>query len=165
MKYLTLFILIVACAFGYSFSQDKTDKEKKIEQIIENKQFKFTARSVTPMSGSTINLTSTYDLVVDSTQVEAWLPFYGRAYQSDYGSTEGGIKFKEEAKVLNIRKDEKKKSYEIRIEVDTTKDAFKIFIQAGNTGYATMSILSNRKQSVSYYGVIEPLDEIKKSEK
>jgi hypothetical protein len=163
MKQLALLILILTCAFGYSLAQSKAEKEKKIEQIIEGKQFKFTARSVTPMSGSTINLTSTYDLVVDSMQVEAWLPFYGRAYQSDYGSTEGGIKFKEEAKVLNIKKDEKKNSYEIRIEVDTTKDSYKIFIQAGTSGYATMSILSNRKQSVSYYGIIEPLEELKKA--
>ena len=159
MKRLILFILVFSCTFGYSFAQNKADQAKQIQQIIESRQFRFTARSVTPMSGSTINLSSNYDLVVDSTEVEAWLPFYGRAYQSDYGSTEGGIKFKEEAKVLNIKKNEKKESYEINIEVDTTKDSYKIYIQAGNSGYASMNISSNRKQSVSYYGIIEPLEE------
>ena len=159
MKRFVLFILMFWMAIGYSFAQNEKSKESEIQRIIENKQFKFTARSVTPMSGSTINLTSEYDLVVDSMDVEAWLPFYGRAYQTDYGSTEGGIKFKEQAKVLDIQKDEKKGGYSIRIEVDTSKDSYKIFIRAGASGYASMDILSNRKQSVSYYGIIEPLEE------
>lgn len=145
--------------WGSGFAQNKTDKEKQIKQIIEGKHFKFTARSVTPLSGSSINLTSDYDLIVDSIHVEAWLPFYGRAYQTDYGSTEGGIKFKENAKVLEVKRNKKDDGYEIRIEVDTTNDSYKIFIRAGDGGYASMDILSNRKQSVSYYGVIEPLAE------
>lgn len=159
MKRLASLIVIIMVPLGYSFAQDKNDKEAKIREMIEGRQFKFTARSVTPMSGSTINLTSTYDFVVDSMQVEAWLPFYGRAYQSDYGSTEGGIKFKEEAKLLDIQYNEKKESYEIRIEVDTIKYSYKIFIHAGKSGYASMNVISNRKQSVSYYGIIEALEE------
>lgn len=146
-------------AFGYVSAQDAQSTEKTIRQLIESKQFKFTARSVTPMSGATINLTSSYDLVVDSSEVEAWLPFYGRAYQSDYGSTEGGIKFKEEAKSYEIEVNEKKKMIELRIQVDTTKDTYKIYIHAGESGYASMNISSNRRQSVSYYGIIEGLEE------
>ncbi|TDO04668.1 DUF4251 domain-containing protein [Sunxiuqinia elliptica] len=157
MKQFTLFMLMIMLSLGMGYAQDKT--ESTIQEMIEGKQFKFTARSVTPLSGSTINLTSTYDLVVDSSLVEAWLPFYGRAYQSDYGSTEGGIKFKEEAKLYEVKYNEKKKSYAVRIEVDTAKDSYKIYISAGESGYASMSISSNRKQSVSYYGIIEALDE------
>ncbi len=157
MKQFTLFMLMIMLSLGMGYAQDKT--ESTIQEMIEGKQFKFTARSVTPLSGSTINLTSTYDLVVDSSLVEAWLPFYGRAYQSDYGSTEGGIKFKEEAKLYEVKYNEKKKSYAVRIEVDTAKDSYKIYISAGESGYASMSISSNRKQSVSYYGIIEAIDE------
>ncbi|MHA7111326.1 DUF4251 domain-containing protein [Sunxiuqinia elliptica] len=157
MKQFTLFMLMIMLSLGMGYAQDKT--ESTTQEMIEGKQFKFTARSVTPLSGSTINLTSTYDLVVDSSLVEAWLPFYGRAYQSDYGSTEGGIKFKEEAKLYEVKYNEKKKSYAVRIEVDTAKDSYKIYISAGESGYASMSISSNRKQSVSYYGIIEAIDE------
>ncbi|SFE89467.1 DUF4251 domain-containing protein [Sunxiuqinia elliptica] len=157
MKQFTLFMLMIMLSLSMGYAQDTT--ESAIQEMIEGKQFKFTARSVTPLSGSTINLTSTYDLVVDSSLVEAWLPFYGRAYQSDYGSTEGGIKFKEEAKLYEVKYNEKKKSYALRIEVDTAKDSYKIYISAGESGYASMSISSNRKQSVSYYGIIEAIDE------
>lgn len=157
MKQFTLFMLMIMLSLSMGYAQDKT--ESTIQEMIEGKQFKFTARSVTPLSGSTINLTSTYDLVVDSSLVEAWLPFYGRAYQSDYGSTEGGIKFNEEAKLYEVKYNEKKKSYAVRIEVDTAKDSYKIYISAGESGYASMSISSNRKQSVSYYGIIEALNE------
>ena len=159
MKRFTLLFLFFWVGVGYSSAQDEKNKTDEIWQMIENRQFQFSARSVTPMSGGTINLTSEYDLMVDSSNVEAWLPYYGRAYQTDYGSTEGGIKFKEKAKVLDIQKNEKKKTYDIRIEVDTDKDSYKIFIQAGASGYASMNIISTRRQSVSYYGTIEPLDE------
>ncbi|HKJ40833.1 MAG TPA: DUF4251 domain-containing protein [Sunxiuqinia sp.] len=159
MKRIALLILLFLVAFGSSFAQEDKKKEDQIRQLIENEKFQFSARSVTPMSGGTINLTSEYDLVVDTTHVEAWLPYYGRAYQTDYGSTEGGIKFKERAKVLDVKKDDKKKTYEIRIEVDTDNDSYKIFIRAGYTGYASMDIISTRRQSVSYYGIIEPLNE------
>ena len=159
MKRFLVLVLMSFLFLGSSFAQKKTDKEQQIRKIIENKHFKFTARSVTPMSGSTINLTSEYDLIVDSTSIESWLPFYGRAYQTDYGSTEGGIKFKENAKVLEVKRNAKKDGYEVRIEVDTSNDSYKIFVRAGDSGYATMAIISNRKQSISYYGIIEPLKE------
>ncbi|WP_321288543.1 DUF4251 domain-containing protein [uncultured Sunxiuqinia sp.] len=159
MKKMTSVILLLLMFSFISMAQKEADKKENIKVLIESRQFKFTARSVTPMSGGTINLTSTYDFSVDSMQVESWLPFYGRAYQSDYGSTEGGIKFKEVAKVLKVERNGKKDSYEIRIEVDTAKDSYKINIHAGDSGYASMSVLSNRRQSVSYYGIIEPLDE------
>lgn len=159
MKRFVLFILMMWVALGYSFGQEDKKKEEELKQLIESRHFQFSARSVTPMSGGTINLTSEYELIVDSMNVEAWLPFYGRAYQTDYGSTEGGIKFKEKAKVLDIQKNEKKQTYEIRIEVDTDKDSYKIFIRAGFSGYASMDIISTRRQSVSYYGTIEPLKE------
>ncbi|MGQ7869580.1 DUF4251 domain-containing protein [Sunxiuqinia sp. sy24] len=159
MKRLVLLFLTLFLVLGQLFAQNSKSAEKTIRQLIESKQFKFTARSVTPMSGATINLTSSYDLVVDSSEVEAWLPFYGRAYQSDYGSTEGGIKFKEQAKAFDLKVNEKKEMVEVRIEVDTTKDTYKIYIHAGESGYASMSISSNRRQSVSYYGIIEPLGE------
>ncbi len=157
MKQLALIFLVFLIPFVQSFAQESDEKE--ILELIESKQFKFTARSVTPLSGTTINLTSTYDLVVDSAEVEAWLPFYGRAYQTDYGSTEGGIKFKEKAKAFDVKVNEKKETYEIRIEVDTPRDSYKLYIQAGESGYASMSVTSNRRQSVSYYGIIEALEE------
>lgn len=159
MKQLALIFLMSFMPFVHAFAQEKESDEKEILELIESKQFKFTARSVTPLSGSTINLTSTYDLVVDSAEVEAWLPFYGRAYQTDYGSTEGGIKFKEKVKVFDVEVNEKKETYIVRIEADTTRDSYKITIHTGKSGYGSMSITSNRRQSVSYYGIIEALEE------
>lgn len=158
MKKIVLGILMSFIFFGFAISQTKTEKENEMRQLIESKQFKFTARSVTPLSGTPINLTSEYDLIVDSLKIEAWLPFYGRAYQTDYGSTEGGIKFKEVAKTMDVKLDKKKKIYNIRIEVDTPKDSYKIYIQAGSSGYANMNLNSYKKQSVSYYGIIEAID-------
>ena len=143
--------------------QRRLEKEAEVKQLIDSQKFRFVAREAIPLSGSKVNLTSLYDLKVDGMMIESWLPFFGRAYHVDYGSQDGGIKFKEKADHLNIRYKEKKKVYEINITVDTDKDNYKINISAGASGYADMTVVSNNRQSISYYGVIEPLKEEKEN--
>lgn len=144
-----------------SRKERQVQKEEEIRQLIESQEFCFIARSVTPMAGPRIDLTSRYDLAVDSTRVEAWLPFFGRAYRAEYGGGEGGIKFKEEAEEIDIQYNKRKKIYRISMNVDTDKDNYRVLITAGLSGYADVNITSNNRQSVSYYGVIEPLEEEK----
>lgn len=158
MKKTGAIVLVLLLSVVYSFSQTNLKETNQFQQMIENRQFKFVAHSLMPLTGSTVHLTSIYDLKVDSLNVEAWLPFYGRAYQHDYGSA-GGIKFNEKANTLEIEVTEEKQIYKVKIEVKTKNDSYLIFIHAGGGGYASMSINSNRRQSVSYYGVIEALDQ------
>ena len=138
--------------------QRRTAKEKNIKQLIDSRQFRFVARSVIPLSGPKVELTSSYDLKIDSMMVESWLPFYGRAYHVDYGDRDGGIKFKEEADQMDVRFNKKKKMYRIDLTVDTDKDNYQISISAGLGGYADVNIVSNNRQAIGYYGTIEPLE-------
>ncbi len=153
-------LLITALANAQTGSkQRRSEKEQEVKQLIDSQKFRFVAREAIPLSGRKVDLTSLYDLKVDSMMVESWLPFFGRAYHVDYGSQDGGIKFKEKAGQLDIRYNGKKKVYEINITVDTDKDNYRINISAGVSGYADMTIISNNRQSISYYGIIEPLKE------
>ncbi len=160
-----LVIVLVGANFGYAqkmtAKQRKEQKEQQIKELIDNSRFSFVAQSVLPMSGPKIDLTSYYFLSVDSMMVESWLPFFGRAYHVEYGSTDGGIKFKEKADRVSIQYDEKKKLYHIYLDVTTEKESYKIHISAGIGGSASMGIISNNRQSVSYFGVIEPFPEKK----
>jgi len=144
-----------------SRKEQKAQKEQEIKQLIESQQFRFIARAVLPMSGPRIDLTSTYDLTVDSTMVEAWLPFFGRAYQAEYGGRDGGIKFKEEVEKIDVTYNKRKQIYQINMDVDTDKDNYRVRITAGLSGYGDVSINSNNRQSISYYGIIEPLEKKK----
>lgn len=144
-----------------SRKEQKAQKEQEIKQLIESRQLRFIARAVIPMSGPRIDLTTTYDLTLDSVMVEAWLPFFGRAYHLEYGGRDGGIKFKEEAEKIEVEYNKRKKMYSINMEIDTDKDNYQVRISAGLSGYADVSINSNNRQSISYYGIIEPLEEKK----
>lgn len=144
-----------------SRKEQRAQKEQEIKQLIDSRQFRFVARAVLPMSGPRIDLTSTYDLKLDSTMVDAWLPFFGRAYYVEYGGRDGGIKFKEEAEKIDVTYNKRKKIYQIKLDVDTDKDHYRLRISAGLSGYADVSISSNNRQSISYYGIIEPLREKK----
>ncbi|MGV8095642.1 MAG: DUF4251 domain-containing protein [Mangrovibacterium sp.] len=157
-----LLAVTFAGAQNLTAKQRKAQKEQEIKQLIDSRQFRFIARAVIPMAGPRIDLTSTYDLTVDSMKVEAWLPFFGRAYRVEYGDREGGIKFKDEADTMDIKYNKRKKMYNIDFTVDTDKDNYQVRISAGLSGYADVSVNSNNRQSISYYGIIEPLESDKK---
>ncbi len=156
-------LAVIPLASGQELSkkEQRAQKEQEMKQLIDSLQFRFIARSVIPMSGPRIDLTSVYDLEMDSSKVEAWLPFFGRAYHVEYGGRDGGIKFKGEAENLDVEYNKRKKIYQIRFEVDTDKDQFQVNISAGLSGYADVNISSTNRQAISYYGIIEPLEKKK----
>ncbi|MGQ8338378.1 DUF4251 domain-containing protein [Sunxiuqinia sp. A32] len=158
MKRIAIVISLLIGIFWIAEAQDKQVKADEIKQLIESQQFKFTARSANPLIGGRIDLTSTYDFTVDSMKVEAWLPYYGRAYRIDYGSTNGGIKFKETAESIDISLNKKENAYKVKIVVDTKNDYYQIYLEVGLAGYGILNISSNNRQSISFYGIIEPLD-------
>lgn len=165
MKRIVIFIgwmlLAVSCAGAQELTakQRKAQKEQEMRELIGSRQFRFVARAVIPMSGPRVDLTSVYDLKMDSTSVEAWLPFYGRAYHVEYGGRDGGVKFRGEVKEMDVRYHQRKKIYQFIFRVDTDKDRYQVRLSAGLSGYADVSISSNNRQNISYYGIIEPLEE------
>lgn len=161
MKQLCIILLLAGLAAfpSYAKKEKKAQKEQAVKNLIESKHYRFVARTAQPMSGGSINLTSEYDLVVDSTQIKSFLPFFGRAYSVDYGSTDGGIKFDNKADEYTSEWNAKKKTYHIAIRVKGKRDVYQISLDAGISGYANLHISSNDKQSISFYGTIEKIEE------
>ena len=151
-------ILTVQGANRSDKNKIKLEKEKEMQELIESGSFRFIARSANPMSGPAINLTSTYDLKIDGDIIEAWLPFYGRAYHVKYGDREGGIKFKEQAEKSDLQFKSRKKTYEYIASVKTDGDMYELKLSAGLNGYGSLNINSRNRQSISFYGIIEALD-------
>ena len=158
MKYLVFIILLLIGTSVQSSNKDKEAKANEIKELVESQQFRFIAQTAIPRAGSSINLTSYYDFQIDSMEVSSWLPFYGRAYQVEYGG-DGGIKFEETARTLEIELNKKKKSYQVSIEVDTKKDNYKINMSVGLSGYASLDVISTYKQGISFYGIVEPIQD------
>ncbi len=159
MKYLIIIILVFSSFSTFSNGKKKEVKAEEIKELVTSQQFRFVANTASPRYGSSISLTSEYDLLIDSLQIEAWLPYFGRAYQADYGGIDGGIKFENAAKEMSIEMDKKKKNYLVEITVEGKKETYEILLNIGMSGYATLDVHSTYKQGISFYGTIEPIKE------
>lgn len=147
----------------------QTDKETTI-RVVNAQNFIFNATSAMPMAnmdvnnilskmpggngGGLIQLTgSQYQLTVAKDSVEAYLPYYGRAYTATMNPDDSGIKFK--SKDFKYKATQKKKgSWLITINPKDTKDTQSMTLNVSENGYATLNVNSNNRQSISFNGYI-----------
>lgn len=170
MKTIGILILVLILGVQSGNAQKLTARERKeqkaaeVKKLIESGNYVFVANSALPMAGRRINLTSTYGLNMKGTKAEAWLPYFGRAYQATYGDTDGGIKFEEEAQNLKITFNDRKKIYEIQFEVKAPKDNYTLNLSVGLSGYADLNVNCNNRQPISFTGTVEAPEPEGKSE-
>lgn len=165
MKYTVILLIAILIGTNPGYAQKLTSKERKeqkaeqIKTLMDNQDFKFVALSVTPLSGPRINITNnTYFLSVDNGNVKSELPYFGRAYVAEYGKADVGMKFEAQAKDTSVEFNGKKNMYNVFMAVSEPNETYQIYISAGLNGYATVNITSNNRQTVSYYGTIEPVN-------
>ena len=80
------------------------------------------------------------------------MPFYGRAYSGMAYGRDKGMRFKGKPEDFIITNTEK--GYEINANVKGENDTYVISITAGNSSFATLSISSNDRGTISYQGEI-----------
>ncbi|MRS02764.1 DUF4251 domain-containing protein [bacterium] len=162
MKKLMIVFLMLASA-GMVLGQETkmTGKEKKAarkaEQIANTKTlveagaWQFNATRMTPMSGRSSNLTSSYRVVVDSSKVDSYLPYSGRAYSVNYGTTDSPMSFKGE--ISEFKKEESPKGgWTVTFKTRNKNDRLEYIFRISETGSTTLSVNSNDRQPVSYSG-------------
>ncbi|QSB28497.1 DUF4251 domain-containing protein [Flavobacterium sp. CLA17] len=165
MKAKSLILLVLFCFLSLSvFSQEKSKKElraekelheqKETEGLINSKNFVFNAEKANPLGYRMIILDyNTYTIKVTEENVVCDLPYFGRAYNVAYGSSDGGMKF--EGKPENITIEKKKKSYSIKMIVKGKDDVYTLLFSVFFDGGTNVSVTSNNKASISYDGEIK----------
>ena len=157
-----LFFLILAIGLGHTQAQESEKEQKQAAQlaalksVLESKRYMFVAQSATPMSGRPRQLTSTYDIQVRNDSLIAYLPYFGKTYAYEYGSSNGGIDFKT-TKFDYEKKDAKKGGWDITITPKDVRNVSKIIMRVTDSGYCTVQVNSNTRQSISFYGYIANL--------
>lgn len=127
------------------------DKET-VKQLVESKQFTFHAQSAQPLSGQSRQLTSEYDLKLMIDSLSTYLPYFGRAYNPPYPG-EGGIKFSS-TEFDYKAKAKKKGNWEISISPRDNRDVRQMSLSISSSGYASLTVNSNTRQPISFYGYI-----------
>ncbi len=163
-----LIILVLLVPFVAMNAQDtKSRKEKKekkemqtkkeVEKIIDNQSFVFNASHAMPMSGSSVSLNYYFNVKIDGDSIQSYLPYYGVAYTAEYGSSNSPLDFEKEVKNIDIEKD--KKGYLINFDVKNGNDYLKYSFRVSELGFASLNVTSTNRQSISYTGKIEPIEQ------
>lgn len=147
----------------------QTDKVTT-QKIVHNQDFVFVATSAMPLSSQdisavlnkmnngngsgSINLTgSRYDLSIQKDSVVAFLPYYGRSYTASLNPDDAGIKFK--SKDFTYQKVNRKKGgWNITIIPNDIKDHQKLTLSVSTSGYATLNVINNNRQPITFNGYL-----------
>ncbi len=139
------------------------DQEEEIDgfQLVEDKCFYFEAESMTSQTGFHKTLTSSYHLTLCGDSAKAYLPYVGRAYSAAYGG-DGGIQFDNTllgySSELKTKKKEKNNLMLITFKVKSENEIYDVTMSIGKSGFCTVSVRSNNRQSCSYNGHIMPIE-------
>lgn len=155
MKGLQNIILAMLLSTNVLYAQKKNDlKKEAIEKMIANHSYVFKAQTVLP-TGAVPNrqLNSDYDLRVSPDTVISYLPYFGRAYTAPIDPTKGGIQFTS-VKFDYKETQRKKGGWDIVIKPQDTQDASQLILNISEAGYASLQVIGNNRQPISFSGII-----------
>ena len=152
---LTAFLLALFALPGSSAAQKNKDSviTAGIAALVANQDYTFKPQTVTPLSGRLRQLTSEYSLQVSKDAIVSQLPYFGRAYSAPIGSSDAGIQFTSkdfEYKITN----KKKGGWDVNIKFKDTQDAKQMQLSIFDNGTASLQVISNNRQSISFSGYI-----------
>ena len=151
---LPLCILISAGVAAQSGKEDKKKaKQEQLKTEIDARQFTFNAQSATSARGRTRQLTGSNTLVVHGDSLDAYLPYFGRAYSATPGDTNGGINFNSTSFSYDAQ-DAKNGGWTINIKPKDEKNVNNMQLSISEDGYAILQVTSNNRQMISFYGQI-----------
>jgi len=149
--------MLVIGLVNVNAQDSKADKKAAeaalITKIISEQNFMFTAQSVTPMGGRFRQLTTDYNVKVSKDTVNSDLPYFGRSYSADIGSSEGGINFTSTDFEYQVS-DRKKGGWDITIKPRDVKDVQQFNLSVFESGSASLQVNSTNRQPISFNGYV-----------
>jgi Domain of unknown function (DUF4251) len=144
-----------------SKADKKAEQRAAMKSLVESQNYDFKAQSVTPMGGRTRQLTSDYDLRVTKGSLVCYLPYFGQAYTAPIDPSKGGIQFTSKDFDYTISEG-KKGGWEAMIKPKDNQDVQQMALSISQDGYATLQVVSNQRQAISFYGTITAIKPPKK---
>lgn len=153
-----LFFLIAASCANNAEAQNsrkerQAAKEVAVQNMVNAQDYVFKAQMVLPVGGRTRQLTSDYDMQVSRDSVAAYLPYFGRAYTPPANLTGGGIQFKSRNFDYTVTAG-KRGGWNILIRPKDVKDIQQLSLSITTSGYASLQVISNSRQPISFNGYI-----------
>jgi hypothetical protein len=145
-------ISIVLYLISYAgFAQDT---QRGLEEAITQKSYTFIAESVMPLRATFRDLDVGYGFKINGDTLTSNLPYMGRAYMADIGSTDGPLDFTSYKFDYSV-KPRKKGGWSIQIKIRDTKGEQRFNLSVRENGMAMLSVSSVDRESISYNGRVE----------
>jgi len=153
--------LTIACSSSKNISsmnedrsKSKTEKFEEAKKLFESKNYEFVARNANPQGGGNIDMTANQNFIrVKGDTLDIYLPFFGVSYMPEYHGR-GTIEITGKPETYELTTNKKKKTFRIEFRIKNDFDTYDMTIDAGYSGYGTLSVTSNKRSSISYRGTI-----------
>ena len=165
MKKILMLFVIFSLANTLVEAQTKEEKKRLKEEtaqkeyeatklLIDSGSYTFQANWANTQKGRRINLQGnpTY-LKMDDGNVDAYLPYFGNIQSPTIGGG-GAIEFEGTVKNYKAKYNDKKKKATILFNAKNTSENFDINLSIYKSGSASLSISSNKRNSITYDGII-----------
>ncbi|GGA76148.1 hypothetical protein GCM10008015_15920 [Flavobacterium palustre] len=142
--------------------EQKIEKQKEIEKLINAKEFQFVARNSNSPTFRMIDLSIIPNFITFKPDfIKSEMPFFGRGFSGlGYGGSDTGLKFEGKPEKFVVNKH--KKGYQIEASVRGQQDFFNITLIVSSEGNSTLTIISNNRESISYFGEISAIEKEEK---
>jgi len=163
---ITLFLF--SCIYINATAQDskKDARELKREEqyqdllkLINSQQYAFRGNKANPQKGPQVDLTTRDNFLrIDKERAIADIPYFGRVFSAGYSSG-GGVVFDGPMETYDVSKNDKKRRLSIKFKVKGKDDTYNCTLTVSGKDNASLSVTSNKRQSISYTGRIFELEE------
>lgn len=152
-----LFVLFIFISVTSCFSTKKLKDTRTVKEKIESQRYTFKADYVTPTSAGFQSryLTSEYTLKVTPDTVQAYLPYFGRAYEAPFNPSEGGIKFTSTNFNYELKQGKKPGNWIINIKINDQRQLIELNFDVWDNGKGDLRVFDQSKQPISFQGELE----------
>jgi len=145
-----LLLLAIAACFALTVSAQSGG----IKEGITSKTFVFRAQTANPSAGPAQQLSAGYELVLKGASIDAYLPYYGRAYSPPVDPTASGIKFMSQNFEYNAT-ERKGGGWEVVIRPKDVTDIRELLLTVFDNGSATLVVNSDRRSPITFNGSVQ----------
>jgi hypothetical protein len=146
--------LLVLQSCGGSKQSTKGLSESDVTNLINGKDFYFRAEQMLPQGGKTRILNESYSFKVTPAQVVSDLPYMGRAFTANMGSSDGGMRFTSKDYTYQ-QNPGKNNGWTVYIYPKDQNDVRECILNVFSNGRADLLINSNNRQQIRYNGYIQ----------
>jgi len=145
--------LLISCGTTQT-AAEKEQKALRIKEKIESFNFTFQANTVYPIRFKPIHLTTYYALKVSKDTVQAFLPYFGRAYSALLDPSDSGIEFLTTDFEYKVMEGNRSGNWSVVIKTNVKGRSLSLSLDAWENGKAQLIVNESDRQSISFDGII-----------